>query len=95
MKPDEIYKLISNRKHRKNTVFFVSRKILTNTYSTMYELQTLIDNVEQNEVDLQVFLKNVRKYTDPKGLTAELLNDLVEKIVIHAPDNSSGHRKKD
>lgn len=43
---------------------------------------------------MQVFLKNVRKYTDPKELTAELLNDLVDKIVIHALDKSSGHRKQ-
>ena len=58
------------------------------------ELQTLIDNGEQNEVDLQEFLRNIRKYTDPTELTAEILNDLVDKIVIHAPDKSSGHRKQ-
>lgn len=58
------------------------------------ELQELIDNGEQNEVDLQKFLRNVRKYTDPKELIAEILNDLVDKIVIHAPDKSSGHRKQ-
>lgn len=44
------------------------------------ELQTLIDNGEQSEVDVQKFLRNVRKYTDPKELTAEILNDLVDKI---------------
>ena len=27
-------------------------------------------------------------------LTAELLNDLIDRIVIHAPDRSSGHRKQ-
>ncbi len=43
---------------------------------------------------MQAFLRNVRKYTDPKELTAEILNDLVDKIVIHAPDKSSGHRKQ-
>lgn len=61
---------------------------------TIVELQTLIDNGEQNEVDLQEFLRNVRKYTDPKELTAEILNDLVDKIIVHAPDKSSGHRKQ-
>lgn len=44
------------------------------------ELQTLIDNGKQSEVDVQKFLRNVRKYTDPKELTAEILNDLVDKI---------------
>lgn len=27
-------------------------------------------------------------------LTAELLNDLIDRIVIHAPDRSSGYRKQ-
>lgn len=58
------------------------------------ELQELIDSGEQSEYDLKEFLKNVRKYTDPKELTAELLNDLVDKIIVHAPDKSSGHRKQ-
>ena len=61
---------------------------------TIVELQTLIDTGEQTELDLQQFLENVRKYTDPKELTSELLNDLVDKIVIHAPDKSSGKRKQ-
>lgn len=56
--------------------------------------EALIDTGEQNELDLQQFLENVRKYTDPKELTSELLNDLVDKIVIHAPDKSSGKRKQ-
>ena len=37
-------------------------------------------------------LPSVRKYTDPETLTAEMLNDLVDRIVVHAPDKSSGHR---
>ena len=61
---------------------------------TIVELQALIDTGEQNELDLYQFLENVRKYTDPKELTTELLNDLVDKIVIHAPDKSSGKRKQ-
>ncbi len=58
------------------------------------ELQELIESGEQGEYDLKEFLKNVRKYTDPKELTAELLNDLVDKIIVHAPDKSSVHRKQ-
>lgn len=57
-------------------------------------LEELIDSGEQSEHDLQLFLKNVRKYTDSQELTAELLNDLVDKIIVHAPDKSSGHRKQ-
>lgn len=39
-------------------------------------------------------LPSVRKYTDPETLTAEMLNDLVDRIVVHAPDKSSGHRRQ-
>lgn len=61
---------------------------------TITELQALIDSGEQSEFDLQQFLVNVRRYTAPEELTAELLNDLIDRIVIHAPDRSSGHRKQ-
>lgn len=57
-------------------------------------MQESIDSDEQEQHDLQQFLKNVRKYTDPEELTAEILNDLVDKIIVHAPDKNSGHRKQ-
>ena len=58
--------------------------------AAILDLQELIDSGEQERHDLQQFLKNVRKYTDPQELTAEILNDLVDKNVAHAPDKSSG-----
>ncbi len=58
------------------------------------ELQSLIDDGEQEAHDLRQFLKCVRKYTDPEELTAEMLNELVDKIIVHAPDKSSGHRRQ-
>lgn len=57
-------------------------------------LQNLIDEGEQERYDLNQFLKNVRKYTDPETLTAEMVNELIDKIIVHAPDKSSGHRKQ-
>ncbi len=57
------------------------------------EMEQLIESGEQEQHDLKQFLKNVRKYTDPEELTAEILNDLVDKIIVPAPDKSSGHRK--
>ena len=60
------------------------RKIIT--------LEDLIENGEKQAKDLKHLLANVRKYTDPEELTPEMLNDLVDKILVHAPDKSSGHR---
>ena len=58
------------------------------------ELEDLIENGETKTKDFKQLLVNVRKYTDPQELTSELLNDLVDKIIVHAPDKSSGHRKQ-
>ena len=58
------------------------------------ELQSLIDDGEQETHDLRQFLKSVRKYTDREELTAEMLNELVDKIIVHIPGKSSGHRRQ-
>ena len=65
-----------------------------NIKAEIERLQQLIDAGEQEQYDLKQFLKNVRKYTDPEKLTAEMVNDLIDKIVVHAPDKSSGHRRQ-
>ena len=58
------------------------------------EFEDLIENGETQTKDLKQLLANVRKYTDPQELTAQMVNDLVDKIIVHAPDKSSGHRKQ-
>lgn len=40
------------------------------------------------------FIQLVRKYTYINVLTPEIMHELVEKIVVHAPDKSSGHREQ-
>ena len=56
------------------------------------ELQAIVNTIETQAVNVQNFLKIVRKYTAPTELTPALLREFVEKIVVHAPDKSSGHR---
>ena len=58
------------------------------------KLEELIESQSQKQYDLELFLKNVRKYTEPDELTAEMVNTLIDKIIVHAPDKSSGHRKQ-
>ena len=40
------------------------------------------------------FLATVRSYTEIDALSPTILHEFIEKIVIHAPDKSSGHRKQ-
>ena len=54
------------------------------------ELAEQIASQEQKTLDLNRFLAQVRKHTDVKELTPTLLNELVERIEIHAPDKSGG-----
>ena len=55
-------------------------------------LQAIVNAAEIRTVNIQSFLKIVKKYTEPTELTPVLLREFVEKVVVHAPDKSSGHR---
>lgn len=55
-------------------------------------LSEIVRGNETQTVNIESFLKIVRKYTAPTELTSVMLRELVEKVVVHAPDKSSGHR---
>ena len=55
-------------------------------------LRAIVNAAETQAVNIQSFLKIVKKYTEPTELTPALLREFVEKVVVHAPDKSSGHR---
>ena len=56
------------------------------------ELSAVVEASESQAVNVDKFLKVVRKYTQPTELTPAILRELVEKVVIHAPDKSGGRR---
>ena len=56
------------------------------------ELREVVAAAEAQTVNIQSFMKIVKKYTEPTELTPTLLREFVEKVVVHAPDKSSGHR---
>ncbi len=43
-------------------------------------------------MNLDRFLVIVKKYTEIKELTPTILNEFVGKIIVHAPDKSTGKR---
>ena len=43
---------------------------------------------------MKQFLKLAKSYIEPETLTPSMLHALVDKIVVHAPDKSSGHRRQ-
>ena len=72
------------------------RSLSSQANSSTGEIADLVQNMTRKSgreaVNVQSFLKIVRKYTAPTELTPALLREFVEKIVVHAPDKSSGHR---
>ena len=41
---------------------------------------------------MTAFINLVQKYVHISELSPEIMHELIEKIVVHAPDNSNGHR---
>ena len=56
------------------------------------ELTAFIETAKQKASDVKSFLTAVQKYEHITTLTPEIMHELIEKIIIHAPDKSSGHR---
>lgn len=56
------------------------------------EIQSELQQEEKKSVDVKRFLAIVKKYTDLTELTPEILREFIDKIIVHAPDKSSGRR---
>jgi hypothetical protein len=60
--------------------------------ATAAELHAYVDNAEQKSSDVTAFIKLVQKYEHIETLTPEIMHELIEKIVVHEADKSSGKR---
>lgn len=60
--------------------------------ASVAELIAYIETAEQKSADVTAFIQAVQKYEHITELTPEIMHELIEKIVVHAPDKSSGHR---
>ena len=50
------------------------------------KIETLNKNIsktEQNEIAINTFVDKVKKYTEIKELTPEIINELIDKILVH------------
>ena len=56
------------------------------------QLSRDIENTEKKDTDITQFISNVKKYTEIDHLTAEILNELIEKIVIHQQERANGKK---
>ena len=82
-------KLSDSRFAKMNADYEQEQQILE---ASSADLRRAVDFCEEQTVNIKTFLKCVRKYTEPSELTPDMLHELVDKIVVHAPDKSGGHR---
>lgn len=59
------------------------------------QLSKDIENTEKKETDITQFISNVKKYTEIDHLTVEILNELIEKIVIHQQEKIAGKKTQE
>ncbi|WP_242996590.1 DUF4368 domain-containing protein [Lacrimispora amygdalina] len=55
-------------------------------------IRIVVPNAAHTE-DEERFIRKCRQYTDLMGLTSTILNDLVSRVFVEAPDKSDGKRK--
>ena len=60
--------------------------------SRVAELKKLIAAEKESSVNVDRFLALVRKYTDVKKLTAEIIREFVEKIYVYQSERIDGHK---
>lgn len=56
------------------------------------QLSKEISNTEKKTTDLTQFISNVKKYTEVTELTPEILNELIEKILVHQTEKVNGKK---
>ena len=56
--------------------------------------QAAVDTYEQDRTDFDSFASVIRKYVGIRELTPTIVNEFVKKIIVHAPDKSTGHRRQ-
>jgi predicted O-linked N-acetylglucosamine transferase (SPINDLY family) len=58
------------------------------------KLEAELAEEKQTAANTERFLSLVHSYTEIEELSPTILNEFIEKIVVHAPDKSSGHRQQ-
>ena len=89
---DDISGTISHERFLKlSTDYEAEQRELTEQVKTWREV---VEIFEQDRSDFDSFAAIVRKYVGIRELTPTIVNEFVKKIIFHAQDKSSGHRRQ-
>ncbi len=89
---DDISGTISHERFLKLSADYeAEQRELTEQVKTWREV---VETFEQDRADFDSFAAIVRKYVGIRELVPTIVNEFVKKIIVHAPDKSSGHRRQ-
>ena len=87
---DDITGAISHERFLKLSAEYESEQTDLQNQVKIFEEETKV--FDNQQTDFKQFREIVRKYVGIKELTPAIVNEFVKKIIVHAPDKSSGHR---
>ena len=89
---DDISGVISHERFLKlSAEYEAEQKELTEKVRVGWEM---VSTYEQDKADFDSFAAVIRKYVGITELTPTIVNEFVKKIIVHALDKSSGHRRQ-
>lgn len=82
-------KLTDERFSKLSTSYEAEQRTLTDRANLLH---SELDQEQEQAVNVAQFIALVRKYTNIQELTPAVLNEFIERIIVHSPDRSTGHR---
>ena len=67
----------------------------TTLRQSVTEAESALDSFEQDTANVERFLALAKKYTDFSELTTPMINEFIEKIIVHAPEKVDGDRTQE
>jgi len=89
---DAVFGRLSNERYLKMTQDYEAEQKRVRMEAD--NLREWIGQHEKATDDLSHFMKLVEKYVDVPELTQTIVNEYIRKIIVHAPDKSSGKRRQ-
>ena len=59
---------------------------------SVMETESALDSFEQDTANVERFLALAKRYTDFSELTTPMINEFIDKIIVHAPEKIDGDR---
>ncbi len=67
----------------------------TTLRQSVTEAESALDSFEQDTANVERFLALAKKYTDFSELTTPMINEFIDKIIVHAPEKIDGDRTQE